>query len=274
MKTVYITDLDGTLLLPDATLSAFTRDALARLYGAGVAVALSTARTAATVVKMFEGVPLAAPAALMNGACVYDLSARRYLCAEVIPNDAQAALFRAVAGMCAFAYTVEDGALSTFYERDDDLHARAFRLEREVKFGKVFTKVTSLLELVGRGVVYLSLAGREEALCAVRDALSAVEGLNVHFYRDIYERDFFYLEACAAGASKSAAARRIRELTGADALVGFGDNLNDLPLFEACDETIAVANAVDEIKRAADAVIGANTEDAVVKYISEREGIR
>ena len=109
MKTVYITDLDGTLLMPDATLSAFTRDALSRLYRAGVCVALSTARTAATVAKIFDGVPLGAPAALMNGACVYDLSARRYLSAEVIPTDAQAALFAAVSGMCAFAFTVENG---------------------------------------------------------------------------------------------------------------------------------------------------------------------
>ena len=273
MKTIYITDLDGTLLLPDATLSAFSREALSRLYGAGILIALSTARTAATVSKMFDGVPLAAPAALMNGACVYDLSARRYLFAEVIPDDAQAALFRAVKGMCAFAYTVENGALATFYETDGEPHARKFRVEREVKYGKVFTKMSSLDELVGRGVVYLSLAGREETVPPVRDALTAVDGLNVHFYRDIYERDFFYLEACATGASKSAAARRIRELTGADRLVCFGDNLNDLPLFEACDEKIAVANAADEVKRAADLVIGANTEDSVARYILGREGL-
>lgn len=273
MKTVYITDLDGTLLTPDAALSAFSREALGQLARAGVCVALSTARTAATVSKMFDGVPLLAPAALMNGACVYDVNAGRYVSAEVIPTNAQAALFSAVAGMCAFAYTVEDGALSTFYECDDEPHAREFRREREIKYGKVFTKVDSLSELVGRGVVYLSLAGREEATRPVRDALETVEGLNVHFYRDIYEREFFYLEACAAGASKSAAARLIRALTGAERLVGFGDNLNDLSLFEECDERIAVANAAVEVKLAADLVIGTNSEDAVVKYILEREGV-
>ena len=244
------------------------------LGGAGVCVGLSTARTAATVSRMFAGVPLLAPAALMNGACVYDVGGARYVSAEVIPAAAQEALFAAVSGMCAFAYTVEGGALSTFYERDDAPHARKFRKEREEKYGKVFTKVGSLSELVGRGVVYLSLAGKEEATRPVRDALAAVGGLNVHFYRDIYERDFFYLEACAAGVSKKTAAGRIRELTGADRLVGFGDNLNDLSLFEACDERVAVANASDEVKRAADLVIGANAEDAVVKFIMEREGVR
>ena len=267
MKTVYITDLDGTLLLPDASVSPFTADALRRLYDAGVCVGISTARTSATVAKMFEDIPLRSPASLMNGACIYDVAARKSIRAEVIPTAAQSALFSAVSGMCAFVYTIEDGALSTFYERDDAPHARAFRLEREVRFKKVFTKVRSLSELVGRGVVYLSLAGREDEIAPVRDAILCVDSLNVHFYRDIYERDFFYLEACAAGASKKAAAERIRALTGADRLVAFGDNLNDLSLFEACDEKIAVANAADEVKRAADIVIGANTDDAVARYI-------
>ena len=274
MKTVYLSDLDGTLLQPDATLSAFTAEALSRLYRAGVCVGVSTARTAATVSKMFASVPLGAPAALMNGACLFDVTAGRYLSAEAIPADAQKALFAAVSGMCAFAYTVEDGVLSTFYERDDEPHARAFRREREIKYGKVFTKVSCLSELVGRGVVYLSLAGREESVSPVRDALCAVGGLNVHYYRDIYDTDFFYLEACAAGASKKAAAQRIRELTGADRLVAFGDNLNDLSLFEACDERIAVSNAADAVKREADLVIGANTDDAVAGYILKREGIQ
>ena len=273
MKTLYLTDLDGTLLLPDATLSPFTRDALCRLYEAGVCVGVSTARTAATVSKMFDGVPLLAPVALMNGACLYDVPAARYISAEVIPTAAQRALFEAVSGMCAFVYTVEEGALSTFYERDDAPHARSFRREREIKYGKVFTKVGSLSELIGRGVVYLSLAGREDDVSPVRDALLSVEGLNIHYYRDIYERDFFYLEACAAGVSKRAAAERIRELTGAERLVGFGDNLNDLSLFEACDERIAMANAADEVKQSADLVIGANTDDAPVKFILQREGL-
>lgn len=274
MKTLYMTDLDGTLLFPDATLSDFSREALTKLYRAGVCVGISTARTAATVTKMFDGVPLGAPAALMNGACVYDLSAGRYLAAEVIPEAAQRALFAAVAGRCAFAYTVEGGRLSTFYERDDEPHARAFRLEREKKYGKVFTKVSSLSELTGRGVVYLSLAGPKERTECVRDALAAAEGLNVHFYRDIYDKEFFYLEACAERVSKKAAAGHIRALTGAERLVAFGDNLNDLSLFEGCDEKIAVANAADEVKRAADLVIGSNAKDAVVRYILEREGVK
>lgn len=271
MKSVYLTDLDGTLLRPDVTLSDYTKDALRRLYDAGVCVGVSTARTAATVSRMFADVPLRAPAALMNGACIYDIAQSKYIHAFTIPAEARRILLGAVNGQCAFVYTVEDGLLSTFYENDDEPHARLFRTERETKYGKVFTKVTSLSELTGRAVVYLSLAGKEEKLERIRALLESVEGLTLHFYRDIYETDFFYLEACADGVSKCAAAEFIRRYTGADRLIAFGDNLNDLSLFAGCDESIAVANAVGEVKRAADEVIGSNTDDAVVKYILEHE---
>lgn len=271
MKTVYLTDLDGTLLYPDASLSDYTADALRRLFAAGVCVGISTARTAATVSRMFAGVPLAAPASLMNGACIYDISLGKYIHAHTVDAEALDGLLDAVKGKCAFVYTVENGRLSTFYENDDEPHARRFRVEREMRYGKIFTKVPSLTQLRGRGVVYMSLAGRADTLEDVHAQVCSIPGLSVHYYRDIYETDFFYLEVCAAGVSKRQAADFIRAHTGTDALVGFGDNLNDLSLFEGCDEKIAVANAVPEVKAAADIVIGANTEDAVVNFILNRE---
>lgn len=50
-------------------------------------------------------------------------------------------------------------------------------------------------------------------------------------------------------------------------LVGFGDSWNDVPLFQACDEGYAVANASDELKQLAAAVILSNAEDGVAEFI-------
>ena len=49
----------------------------------------------------------------------------------------------------------------------------------------------------------------------------------------------------------------------------FGDNLNDLPMFEIADVAVAVENAFDEAKAKADIIIGPNTEDSVAKFIRE-----
>ena len=71
-------------------------------------------------------------------------------------------------------------------------------------------------------------------------------------------------------ASKARAAKHLKEMLGADRLVVFGDQVNDIPLFEAADEAYAVGNAVQALKDIATGVIGTNDEDAVVKWL-ERE---
>ena len=52
-------------------------------------------------------------------------------------------------------------------------------------------------------------------------------------------------------------------------MVVFGDSVNDIPMFKAADEAYAVANAIDELKAAATAVIGSNEEDAVAAFLKE-----
>ena len=55
----------------------------------------------------------------------------------------------------------------------------------------------------------------------------------------------------------------------ADKIIAFGDNLNDIPLFEIADECYAVSNAEDELKKIATDVIASNDEDAVAVFIDE-----
>ena len=49
--------------------------------------------------------------------------------------------------------------------------------------------------------------------------------------------------------------------------LAFGDNLNDLPLFDIADECYAVSNACQQLKDAATAIIDSNCNDGVVKFI-------
>ena len=59
----------------------------------------------------------------------------------------------------------------------------------------------------------------------------------------------------------------LRETYGYTKIIGFGDNLNDLPMFEACDLRVSVSNAKDEVKASADCICDSNEEDGVVKWI-------
>ena len=88
-------------------------------------------------------------------------------------------------------------------------------------------------------------------------------------YKDIYSDDFWYLEIFSETASKYNAIQFLRQKYGFEKLVCFGDNLNDLPMFDGCDEGYAVANAKPELKERATAVIGSNTEDGVARFLDK-----
>ena len=83
-----------------------------------------------------------------------------------------------------------------------------------------------------------------------------------------YACDITY-EVFAPGISKAAAVKRLAHDCAADRVVVFGDNLNDLSMMEIADVSVAVGNALPEVKRRADVVIGRNDEDAVARFIEE-----
>jgi hypothetical protein len=116
-------------------------------------------------------------------------------------------------------------------------------------------------------VIYLSVPDTYNALAPLYKDLQSLPGIYCVLYPCSYETDCWYLECYSRTASKYNAVQWLRETYGFDKIVGFGDNLNDLPLFKACDESYAVANAREELKAAATGVIGANTDDGVAKFL-------
>jgi HAD superfamily hydrolase (TIGR01484 family) len=82
MKTLYISDLDGTLLQPDATLSEETVRIINDLIKQGMYFTAATARTAASAAHILKRLNINVPCVLMNGVCVYDLKENRYISVE------------------------------------------------------------------------------------------------------------------------------------------------------------------------------------------------
>ena len=90
MKTLYISDLDGTLLDHNAEVSKNTAAVLNRLIAEGMLFSIATARSPATALKILSEVDLRFPLILMSGALVYDPTDRRYIKVEQIDKQATA----------------------------------------------------------------------------------------------------------------------------------------------------------------------------------------
>ena len=71
MDTIFLSDLDGTLLDNTACLPPATRQGLAKLLARGLPFTVATGRTPLSVGALFQGLPLAVPWVLMTGAGLF-----------------------------------------------------------------------------------------------------------------------------------------------------------------------------------------------------------
>jgi Cof subfamily protein (haloacid dehalogenase superfamily) len=272
MKTLFISDLDGTLFGDDAELSEYTVDTLNKLIDDGLHFTVATARSPWSIVKL-KRLKLKLPAVLMNGVCVFDIENSKFLHVEAIDNSLFCRLLPIIHeyDLSGFLYMIKDNILEVFYENIHTPNAKAFMQERQTLFGKRFTRAYPYTEYGFSGMmpVYYSVCDRSEVLEPFYNRVKEFEGLRVEFYRDNYNPGLFFMEILAKKASKAYSVDYLKKAYGFDRVVVFGDNLNDLPMFSGADYSLAVANAHESAKNAADEIIKSNAENGVAEWLLE-----
>jgi len=268
MKTLYISDLDGTLLDRNGQLSEYSADALNRLVADGCNFSVATARGTLSTNVVMTGVDLNIPIALFNGVMLYDMRQNKYLEVNYLKPKAVGEIIGALRanGVSGIMYEIKDEILNAYYELADSESLQKFMDERTVRYKQKFTHVSSFSHVVPEKIVYLTLFDTKERLRPVYDTLCGSGRIGMTMYPDNYS-GLWYLEFYSVEASKRAPLLRLREMFGYERIVCFGDNLNDLPMFEAADVKIAVANAHEDVKAAADFTCDTNENNGVVKWI-------
>lgn len=282
-KTLYVSDMDGTLLLPDRTIGAYTRETIQRLGKQGLLFTVATARSIATVGGMLEGCGISAPLILLNGAVVYDCVEKAYLDACYFRSDVARALLERCETLSrnVFVLTLprlrrENGlgnAIDCYYRSLDTKFERDFYDERKpMSEYKRFLPVSSYRDVPSERVIYFSMTGPKAEMSALQAEIEAQYAVTSSLYVDRYDESTYFLEFAAPEASKKNAVLKLKTLLQAERLITFGDNTNDLGMFSVSDECCAVANAIPETKAAATTQIGSNTDEGVARYLSERFG--
>lgn len=266
-KTLYITDLDGTLLNSEANLSEYTKNTINRLVEQGMYFTFATARTIYSAESITEGLNVNVPCIVNNGAEIYDMKSGKYVRKFDIPIDAAARIIDAFAennvGMFMFKFRGEK--FGTCYS--DNLNELMQEYVRtRSKTDQPLWKCADLHSENDGNVVYLTSTGDYEKLLPIERIAASVKGLDHVFYEDTYTGKH-YLEIFSENASKANGLKFLREKYGFEKIVAFGDNLNDLSMLREADVKIAVENARDELKQQADFIIRSNDEDGVAHYI-------
>lgn len=272
--TLYVSDLDGTLLGEDSQLSAVTVATLNRIIGElGGLFTVATARTPATVVPLMQQVHARLPFIVIGGSAMWNPVTMSYEHTRGIDDmtvNAVADVFDR-RGAHPFIYrrhgknllhTHHYGPLSTQEER--------FIAERQhLPLKQFFLDDRDFRHSDDEALLIFSM-NKYAVLKSIADDLrTSVPSCSVMVYHDIFDESEGYLEIFSAGTSKAAAIRDLARQLGAGRVVVFGDNRNDIAMMQAADFSVAVDNAFTEVKAVASEVIGPNTVDSVARWIEK-----
>jgi|SRR4051794_39833494 hydroxymethylpyrimidine pyrophosphatase-like HAD family hydrolase len=262
------TDLDGTLVRSDDTVSPFSHAVLDRVKDAGIRIVGATGRGPRLTSLVRQDIPAADFLVMAGGGRVVDLGDPRQpvvLRDERLSGDALAELLAAIERELG-------GTLSVLIEAGDEHRSPlwgdpdpAWRYPDVVE-ARVRAECLS-------GPVLKGFARHPG--CDVDDLLAVARRVVPPTVASITQAGLGYIEICPPGVDKATGLAVVATALGVDPsdVLVFGDMPNDLPMFRwAGFGRVAVANAHPEVCALADEVILSNDEDGVAVYLDAMLG--
>ena len=284
-------DLDGTLLSRENTVTPATRQAIADAAARGVVVLPATGRALANLPPLVAQLPGVRYAITSNGAAVWDLGAdplgavySRYSDAETRQTSEPACLVRRLfpvekAREVFGLYQEFEGSLSGCSEgrgiRDHLAQERMGNHQRRLRSLSTEAKQPNdgRFHIVRDTAEWMRRHAQEiEKFCMFFENAEAAEAARPRFYAlegvEVVQGAPDNIEGTAKGVDKGSALQKLAVHLGLapEQVIAVGDSRNDLSMIRYAGTGLAVANACDELKQAANAV--ACTSDAgVLSYI-------
>lgn len=270
MKTLFVSDLDGTLLTAKETVSEYSLRLLNELIDEdGVLFTYATARSLNSAAKAVWGLRQNLPVILYNGAIVMEPWNGNKLYNSHFTGTVRADIRRILHeyDVWPLVYSFLGNKERVSWLRGRETEGMKRYLSRRAGDPRL-NPVDSPDELKDDEIFYYTYIDAKERTDVLHAVFEKDARFRCIYQQETYQSDY-WLEIMPAGTSKGAAATVLKERLGAEKLVAFGDALNDRELFRAADEAYAVENADEELKKVATAVIGYSEEDSVSKFIRD-----
>ncbi|GAA2636063.1 HAD family hydrolase [Paractinoplanes durhamensis] len=252
-------DIDGTLIHHDGTLSKRTIDVI---HALPVPFVLVTGRPVRWLRQLYDQMPEPVPAICANGAVIYDPDTDKVLRCENLSADLLldvAKKLRAAIPDIAMAVEVEEGRRFWYEE------AWPLRWDPEHEEVRVLTTTE---ELVSAPAVKLLARSANHG---ADEFAELVSGLLGEIATVTHSSRSALVEISAAGVTKAAGLAWLCAQEGFEAqdVLAFGDMPNDIPMLTWAGHSVAMGNAHPAVRAVADEVGLTNDEDGVARYLRD-----
>jgi len=257
-------DVDGTLLDADETVTSRTRDAVGAATAGGATFVLATGRPPRWISPVVDALGFAPMAVCANGAVIYDPENDRVISARTLPVDALAELAELAtrvipgAGLAVerIGERAHDTATPQFISSPGYEHAWLNPDNTEVS-------IDDLLSAPAIKLLIRKSGARSSDMAAELAKHVGIEG-------DItYSTNNGLVEIIPLGISKASGVEELARPLGitSDEVVAFGDMPNDIPMLLWAGHGVAMGNAHPEVLSAADEVTAPNSDDGVGRVL-------
>src|SRR5947209_352928 len=253
-------DLDGTLLSPEKLITPRTYNLLCQIEQKGVAIVIATGQTVQVLRAVCGKLPLTAPQIIENGAVVVDMQSGVVLHEKLIPRE-------------LILPTLE--VLRTFgLHRAYHTHKRVYVDYDTPRARRWYrppvppvVEVEDVASLYPQTCIKVAGIGAAETLREKRLELERIFAGKLY----VTQSSFDIVEFLHPEVSKGNALKVIAEDLGiaAEEVVAIGDNHNDIGMLRFAGLGVAMGNALDEVKEAADFVTLSNAEEGVAAVIEK-----
>ena len=269
MKNIYITDLDHTFLKTNLSISEFTKEIWNNMAVDSI-VSIATARTYKKTMQFLKDIEINAPMILLDGALIATMD-KKIIETKFINKAVADAIIDEGAkfGIYPFILSLADRNLSESFSYSTILNAHQKEVLKNYKNDDHHNQQINLRAMDDNfKIVYF---GDEVLLRELALKIEKIFGDSLKYILapEAYVGCYF-LTILHKDADKSHGIKSVSEFVGFDLskLTVFGDNFNDVGMFELAGTSVAVANAQDGVKKLANIVLPhTNDEDAVAKYL-------
>ncbi len=262
-----VSDFDGTLVNQDGSITQKNKDAIAKYIAAGGVFAISTGRLPAGILPRAKELGLSGILCCCQGAIILDIQTEELLCAGRMNFDSAIAACKKMEewGLHIHAYDVW-----RYYSNVDDQPLRLYEVATKTKAVVIDKPMSAFLAETGLcpckllAMIEPKDADRLRALLEKENYAGCAVTKSADFLVEVVQKEY----------SKGTAVEFLANRYGVplEKTIAIGDQLNDLPMLQKAGLGIAVANADEGLKKAADFVHNLTNEQSAVAAIIEEYG--
>lgn len=248
-------DLDGTLLGSDKQLSEENAAALARAAEEGIEIVPATGRFYRGMPQNIRELPYVRYVITVNGAQVFDVARQETVCGSEIPWERAVAVMERLDKLDVIYDCYQDGwgwMTRAFYDKAEQYAANVHSLDMIKNLRTPVPELKATLKERAKGVQKIQIFFRDMALRAEMLRAFPQEFPDLVVTSSIVNN----IEFNSREATKGVALEKLAAHLGVpvEQTMAFGDDRNDIPMLRAAGIGVAMGNAEEEVKNAADYV--------------------